>query len=85
MLTHAATAAPDAATHSHSLAGLVTVAVAALVIVTAGYFAKCWLLPFTTCRHHTDRAWRCRRCEGTGHRLRAGRRLVNHLRATRHR
>jgi hypothetical protein len=82
MSTLAATTTPAAATHSHSVAGLIAVAVLALVIVTAGYLATCWLFPFTTCRHHNPRSsWRCRRCEGTGHRLRTGRRLLNHLRA----
>lgn len=84
MLSLAATSAPGAATHSHILDGLITVAVLALVTLVAGYAVRCWLSPFTTC-HHADRrrAWRCRRCEGTGHRVRAGRRLINHLRATR--
>jgi hypothetical protein len=77
----AATPTLTAATHSNSLAGLVTVAVVALVIATAGYLAQCWLFPFTTCRHTTaHRASRCRFCQGTGTRLRAGRHLINHLR-----
>lgn len=81
---HAATTIPDTATHSHFIGGLVAVAVVVLVIVAAGYALACWLTPFTTCRHtHPHRAWRCRRCEGTGLRLRAGRRLANHLRAAR--
>lgn len=83
MLTHAATAALGAATHGHSLAGLITVTVVALVILTAGYLVKCWLLPFVSwrCRHSSARAaWRCRRCAGTGRRVRAGRRLINHIR-----
>lgn len=84
MSSLAATSIPEAATHSHSATGLIAVAVLALVLVAAGYFARCWVFPFTACRH-TDagRAWRCRRCEGTGRRLRAGRRLINHLRAAR--
>jgi hypothetical protein len=86
MSTLAATTAPTAATHGDSLARVVTVAVVALVLITAGYFAKCWLFPFTTCHHaHQHDTWRCRRCQGTGHRLRTGRRLINHLRAARHR
>ncbi|MFL6126316.1 hypothetical protein [Actinophytocola sp.] len=55
-----------------------------LVIVTAGYLTACWLFPFTHCHH--DYAFNrrvCRRCEGTGTRLRAGRRLLNHIRAAR--
>jgi hypothetical protein len=84
MSSHAATTAPNIATHSHSLAGLITVAVLALVIVTAGYLTTCWLFPFTHCRHTNQRHFvRCRRCEGTGTRLRAGRRLLNHIRTAR--
>jgi hypothetical protein len=84
MLTHTATTAPDVATHSHNLAGLVTVAVLLLVIVAAGYLATCWLFPFTRCRHSSERHFlRCRRCQSTGTRLRAGRRLLNHIRAAR--
>lgn len=79
-----ATATPTAATHSHSLAGLITLAVIALVIVTASYLIKCWLFPFTPCQHNNpQRAWRCRHCQGNGMRLRAGRHLINHLRNTR--
>ncbi len=86
MPTLAATTASAIATHGDSLAGLIPISVVVLAIVTAGYFVKCWLFPFTTCRHHNARnSWRCRCCEGTGRRLRAGRRLINHLRATRQR
>ncbi|MBB4907085.1 hypothetical protein [Actinophytocola algeriensis] len=84
MSTLAATGIPDAATQDHSIAGLVSVVVVALAIVTAGYFVRCWLFPFTSCRHSdARRLWRCRRCDGTGRRLRVGRRLINHLRAMR--
>jgi hypothetical protein len=82
MPSYAATTAPDVATHSHSLACLVTLAVLVLVIVTAGYLTRCWLFPFTRCRHARHFV-RCRRCQGTGTRLRAGRRLLNHIRAAR--
>lgn len=84
MPTLAATSAPDTATYSHMLAGLITAAIVALVILTAGYLVRCWLFPFTTCHH--DYAFNrrvCRRCEGTSRRLRAGRRLLNHVRAAR--
>lgn len=83
MLSLAATNTPDAATQSHGLAGLIAVAVVALVLVTAGYLTRCWLFPFTTCHHGGHQAWRCHRCQGTGLRLRAGRRLINHIRAMR--
>jgi hypothetical protein len=84
MPSHAATGILAVATHSHTLSGLITIIVVALVILTAGYALTCWLFPFTTCRHtNPRRAWRCRHCEGTGRRVRAGRRLVNDIRATR--
>jgi hypothetical protein len=83
MHTLAATTAPDAATHGDSLAGLITVAVIALVLVTAGYLLKCWLFPFTTCHHGALTAARCRRCQGTSRKVRAGRRLLNELRTVR--
>jgi hypothetical protein len=84
MSIHAATGTQDTTTYSHSLAGLITIAVVVLVIVTAGYLTRCWLFPFTHCRHTNQRhAARCRRCEGTGTRLRTGRRLLNHIRAAR--
>jgi hypothetical protein len=81
----AATSALVAATNSDSLASLITVAVLALVLLAAGYLTWCWLFPFTSCHHAAGRAWRCRRCQGTSKRLRAGRRLINHVRATRRR
>ena len=90
MLTLAATTTPTAATHSDLLVdflvGLLPVAVLVLVIGTAGYLTLCWLFPFTHCFH--DYAFHrrvCRRCQGTGIRLRAGRRLINHVRSTRRR
>lgn len=84
MSTHAATGTLTAATKSHILSGLVAVVIVALVILAAGYLTVCWLFPFTACQHRDPRrAWRCHRCEGTRRRLRAGRRLLNHIRATR--
>jgi len=51
------------------------------------YALTCWLWPFSAClRCHGDkrtrspsgRSWRrCRRCKGTGQRLRVGRRVMN--------
>lgn len=85
MLTHAATTTPNFTTHSHGNGWLITLAVVALLIATVGYLTRCWLFPFTTCHHpNPHRAWRCRHCHGTGHRVRTGRRLINHLRNTRH-
>ncbi|MGB3443529.1 MAG: hypothetical protein WBA97_32745 [Actinophytocola sp.] len=86
MSIHPATATPDAATHSHSLAGLISVAVLVLVVIAAGYLTTCWLFPFTRCRHTSERHYlRCRHCQSTGTRLRAGRRFLNHIRAARRR
>lgn len=78
----AATTTHMAVTHSHHLAGLISITVAALVIVTVGYLLRCWLSPYTRCHHQQRRAYRCRRCDGTGTRLRAGRQLINRLRNT---
>jgi hypothetical protein len=65
----------------------VTVAVLALLAVAAGYLTTCWLFPFTTCHHSARgairRAWVCRHCDNTGRRVRAGRRLINHIRTAR--
>src|SRR5436853_5100078 len=94
MPSFAATATRTAATHSielvadHTgpsggLTGLVLLALAALAVTSAGYLAWCWLSPFTHCPHHPAAAWRCRRCDGTHLRLRAGRVFLNWLRATR--
>ncbi len=82
MPTPAATTTLTAATHSYNLASLVPVVVVALVIVLAGYLLLCWLSPFTRCHHNQRRAYRCRRCNGTGIRLRVGRLLINRLRNT---
>ena len=89
MPTRAATTAPTPATHSHivdMLVGLIPAAVLLTVIVTGGYLTTCWLFPFTRCRHNSERHYlRCRRCQSTGTRLRAGRRFLNHIRAARRR
>lgn len=83
-----------AASGGSDLAGLGVVIVAALV-VAAGYAASCVLWPFAGCWHcdgtgqhrsPTGRAWRpCRRCRGTGARVRAGRQLVTVIRRSHHR
>ena len=59
----------------------------------AGYLLLCWIWPFTNCRRchgwgkrkaPIGRGFRhCPRCDGTGHRLRIGRHLLNHLREIR--
>jgi hypothetical protein len=68
---------------------LIAIAVLAALAWTAGYAIACWIWPFTACRRcdgngklrsPSGRAWRrCRRCRGSGGRLRAGRWLYNHL------
>jgi hypothetical protein len=57
------------------------------LLLTVGYLLTCWIWPFGNCRRcHGEgktrsplgRAYRiCRRCNGTGLRLRAGRHLAN--------
>lgn len=62
-----------------------------LLLVLAGYAFACWWWPFTACdrceagkiRSPTRKAWRkCRKCKGTGARLRTGRRVFNYLHVT---
>lgn len=67
----------------------VTLVVLAAIAWLGGYSAACWIWPFTNCRKcHGDgklrspsgRNWRrCKRCRGTGRRLRTGRQLLNHV------
>ncbi|HEY0690663.1 MAG TPA: hypothetical protein VGD71_16685 [Kribbella sp.] len=89
MLTLAATTTQTAATDSNAtldaLVGLLPVAALFLALWTAGYLIRCWLFPFTRCRHTNRTLSRCWDCDGTGQRLRAGRRLLNHIGATRRR
>ena len=51
------------------------------ILALAGLYAlACWQAPYGTCRcRHTDPL--CRRCNGTGRRVRVGRRLFNYLRS----
>lgn len=62
---------------------------ASILVVTAatGYAALCWLKPFGTCMRCKGEAERttvfgrlkpCRRCRGTGMRVRVGRRAYTH-------
>ncbi|MFI9528012.1 hypothetical protein [Micromonospora rosaria] len=60
-----------------------------MILVTLGYLTACVVAPFGRCRtcHATGRARSrlararrdCRRCAGTGLRLRVGRHVINHL------
>lgn len=64
----------------------------AAITVAGGYAVAAWIWPFTACRKcHGDgklrspsgRNWRrCKRCGGTGRRLRLGRVVLNHLSAS---
>lgn len=62
----------------------------AIFVALIGYAASCAVRPFAPCRicHNqprTSRARRgCRRCHGTGYRLRIGRRVYHHARRTYH-
>ncbi|MER7505946.1 hypothetical protein AB0L05_34725 [Nonomuraea pusilla] len=66
----------------------------AAAIATLCYVSTCYARPFTRCprckgrRHLPNRIGRgshdCRRCDGTGLRLRLGRRLWNHVRRLHH-
>lgn len=82
MLTGAATATSTTAT-SGGYSGLLFLA---LIVLTLGYLGLCWIWPFRPCRHCRGygrftgpmRGIRlCRRCDGTGLKLRAGRRVWN--------
>lgn len=66
--------------------------IGAVVIWVAGYAVACWIWPFAACRkcdgagkHRspTGKAWRkCRRCKGSGGRVRTGRKAFNWLKIT---
>lgn len=91
MLNLAATPYPLAATHGSDAAS-VALAVLVLVVVAVGYLLTCWIWPFGRCprckglgkrKAPLGRVYRiCLPCEGTGYRVRIGRRVINHLRAT---
>ena len=60
-------------------------------VITLRYLLLCWIKPFRTCRKCHGRGRlatplgrltrQCRRCRGTGLRLRLGRHAINHYRA----
>jgi hypothetical protein len=57
------------------------------LLLTLGYLGTCLLFPFRACKHCQLQGWLggirfCPACNGTGLRLRAGRRLINALRRT---
>jgi hypothetical protein len=55
--------------------------IAAALVVTLGYALACYVRPFARCMwcksDERKKAGRCRRCRGTGLRLRIGRRVWN--------
>lgn len=63
---------------------------ATIVLLIVGYLLACWIWPFAACRRcdgdgkfrsPSGKAWRpCRKCRGTGARLRIGRRVWNYIR-----
>jgi len=65
----------------------------AATVLAAGYLLACWIWPFAACltcsgdgkrRSPSGKAWRtCKRCGGSGARLRIGRRVWNYLQGTR--
>jgi len=62
----------------------VALALCGLLALTAGYLLLCAASPYTQCScAGGPRRRLCRRCRGTGHRLRPGRRLINHMARTR--
>lgn len=66
------------------------VIVAGLLLWGGGYVLACWIWPFAACRRcdgagrfrsPTGRAWRnCKRCKGSGKRVRFGVRVAEWLR-----
>jgi hypothetical protein len=48
--------------------------------VAVGYALACWLAPFGACTRCHQRDLLCRFCDGTGRRVRAGRRAWTYLR-----
>ena len=57
------------------MTGLLLAALAAAV----PYALACWLAPFGACHRCAGRGRLCRWCDGTGRRVRAGRRLWTYL------
>lgn len=92
-------AATATATHTTTAAASATGNIYALAFAAAALWAVCYAVacaiwPFKPCTRcdgrgkfpsPSGRSWRyCRRCSGTGAKLRAGRRIYNHLRGTHH-
>jgi hypothetical protein len=88
----AATHGSDLAATLHTLAQAATVALIVTVSVTF-YLLTCLIWPFGKCRRckgegkfksPLGKAYRhCGKCQGSGLRVRLGRHVINHIRATR--
>lgn len=72
-----------------TLATLASALLLPTLAITLGYLGSCVIWPFRTCRHCQGygqrRGWLggirfCPTCDGTGLRLRFGRRLINNIR-----
>jgi hypothetical protein len=53
---------------------------AAALVLAARYALACWLAPFGPCSRCHARDPLCRACDGTGRRVRLGRRVWTYLR-----
>jgi hypothetical protein len=53
---------------------------ATALTLAARYALACWLAPFSPCRRCHARDLLCRACDGTGRRVRLGRRVWTYLR-----
>jgi hypothetical protein len=83
---------PTLAATPHHIPGVLWLVLAVVLLLwLAGYLLACTLWPFAACqrcdggkrRSPSGRAWRkCRRCKGSGARLRIGRRAINWVRRT---
>jgi hypothetical protein len=72
---------------------MVGLVVAGLLLWCAGYVVACWIWPFAACRKcdgagkfqsPSGRAWRnCKRCKGSGKRVRGGVRVAEWMRGAR--
>lgn len=55
---------------------LILAALATVFVVGAGYLVTCVVWPISSCRSPWGGSWRrCRKCKGTGERIRIGRRF----------
>jgi hypothetical protein len=62
------------------MSGPLALVLGGLAVVAVPYALACWLAPFGTCARCHGRDPLCRSCDGTGRRVRAGRRAWTYLR-----